>query len=211
MSNSSSHSPNALLLRKENDTTRIIIDLTEEPSSSEANDFRHRSSSSSMTDASTRSHQPKGFGLSSIEAGGRVGQQAKDSSVPDPQTSPWSGAIYRFLTYDSSISQVTPFESNSFFSMNECSRLDEVLSRLENPGKFAPYFEFMVRDGYDIVTGGGNIIVFKKRPTDERSPGEIGGTRCKHCSKELSIVLAGLMGEVPPFEEIFFSSSEEDF
>ncbi|KAJ5778288.1 hypothetical protein N7520_001534 [Penicillium odoratum] len=194
-SSSSSHSLNGLLLKKEHETTRIIIDLTDEPSCPDANDIRHRSSST--TNTSTRSHQPKDVELSSIEAGGR--------------TSPWSGAIYRFLTYDSSISQVTPFESNSFFGMDECSRLDKVLSRLENPAQFAPYFESMVCDGYDIVTGGGNIIVFKKRCTEERSPGESGATRCKHCSKELSIVLAGLMGEVPCFEEEFFSLSEENF
>ncbi|KAJ6084374.1 hypothetical protein N7486_011174 [Penicillium sp. IBT 16267x] len=87
-------------------------------------------------------------------------QQAKNSSVSETEDSP--AAVYRILTFDSATSQVTTAESDLFFGVNESCLLVDVLSRLQNPGKFVPYFEQMQRDGYEIATGGGNILVFRK-------------------------------------------------
>ncbi|KAL2012896.1 hypothetical protein VTN00DRAFT_421 [Thermoascus crustaceus] len=72
-------------------------------------------------------------------------------------------AIYRILAYDSSTLQVTSAETtSSVCSVEDPLTPSEVLSRLNNPAKFLPYFAGMQADGYEIVSGGGDIIVFKK-------------------------------------------------
>ncbi|KAJ6017967.1 hypothetical protein N7451_001346 [Penicillium sp. IBT 35674x] len=134
--------------------------LTEDLSSLQASDIRARYAS---LDAGIKSQScsSKDIELSGTED--RIGdyiQQATNTSTSEIQEPP--AAVYRILTYDSSISQVTTAESDLFFGVNESCPLVDVLSRLQNPGKFVPYFEQMQRDGYEIVTGGGDILVFRK-------------------------------------------------
>ncbi|KAJ5090537.1 hypothetical protein N7532_009221 [Penicillium argentinense] len=73
-----------------------------------------------------------------------------------------SSAPFRILAYDAAASKVATSEADSFFGANEVVPPHEIFSRLHNPAKFVPYFEQMQQDGYDIATGGGDIIVFKK-------------------------------------------------
>ncbi|KAJ5708185.1 hypothetical protein N7488_007986 [Penicillium malachiteum] len=86
----------------------------------------------------------------------------KNQKTSAPEAQQEVSPIYRILTYDSSISEITKAESDLFFGVNDTSPLVEVLSRLQNPAKFVPYFEKMQRDGYEIATGGGDILVFRK-------------------------------------------------
>ncbi|KAJ5309106.1 hypothetical protein PENANT_c020G08570 [Penicillium antarcticum] len=69
---------------------------------------------------------------------------------------------YHILAYDASTSQVTTAQASSFFGINETVQSSEILSRLHNPAKFVPSFEKMQQDGYEIATGGGDILVFRK-------------------------------------------------
>lgn len=70
---------------------------------------------------------------------------------------------YRVLAYDPSTMQVTRADTDSTFpSVNQTLLPTEVLPRLNNPSSFLPYFTEMQRDGYEIVSGGGDILVFKK-------------------------------------------------
>lgn len=134
--------------------------LTEDLSSLQASDIRARYASLD-TNINTQSILPKGVEFSGTEE--RIGDfipQAKSSSIPEAQESP--AAVYRILTYDTSASQVTTAESDLFFGVDESCPLVDVLSRLQNPGKFVPYFEQMQLDGYEIATGGGDILVFRK-------------------------------------------------
>lgn len=84
-----------------------------------------------------------------------------------------SPALYRILAYDSSTLQVTRADtSSSQQAANEARHPTEVLSRLNNVAKFLPYFAGMHHDGYEIVSGGGDILVFKKVREASQKPGE---------------------------------------
>ncbi|CAI7658423.1 unnamed protein product [Penicillium glandicola] len=82
------------------------------------------------------------------------GEQPKASQKPSPK--------FHILALDVSTSQVTAAQADSFFGVDEDSRPSEILSRLHNPAKFLPYFQKFQEDGYEIATGGGNILVFRK-------------------------------------------------
>ena len=69
---------------------------------------------------------------------------------------------FHILAFDTSTSQVLTAKADSFFGINEDTLPSEILSRLHHPAKFLPYFEKMQKDGYEIATGGGNILVFQK-------------------------------------------------
>ncbi|KAJ5659223.1 hypothetical protein N7507_005674 [Penicillium longicatenatum] len=134
--------------------------LSEDLSFLQASDIRARYASLDA-DVDAQSSLSKDVEFSGTED--RIGdhiQQATNSFIPEAQES--SAAVYRILTYDSSASEVTTAESDMFFGVQESCPLVDVLSRLQNPGKFVPYFEQMQRDGYEIVTGGGDILVFRK-------------------------------------------------
>ncbi|RMJ28695.1 conserved serine-threonine rich protein [Aspergillus sp. HF37] len=89
-----------------------------------------------------------------------------DQKPPNESTSP---AMYRVLAYDSSTLQVTRAETCSSHAANEVLHPMDVLSRLNNPAKFLPHFADMHHDGYEIVSGGGDILVFEKVRTGEGS------------------------------------------
>ena len=100
--------------------------------------------------------------------------QVPETEYPSVNQSTSSPAMYRILAYDSSTLQMTTSEtSSSQHTSNGTLPLTEVLSRLNNAAKFMPYFAKMHNDGYEIVSGGGDILVFKKvrevgeRPKDE--------------------------------------------
>lgn len=74
-----------------------------------------------------------------------------------------SPALYRILAYDSSTLQITRADtSSSKQASDETQHPTEVLSRLNNVAKFLPYFAEMHNDGYEVVSGGGDILMFKK-------------------------------------------------
>ncbi|KAJ5604949.1 hypothetical protein N7510_010103 [Penicillium lagena] len=73
-----------------------------------------------------------------------------------------AAATYRILSYDVTSKQVTASEADSFFGSGESRTPNQVLSRLHNPSKFTPYLEQLQRDGYEIATGGGDILVLRK-------------------------------------------------
>lgn len=112
---------------------------------------------------------------SSIEFDGpedRVGDFLK-SQIAAETNETCSSAAYRILAYDASISKVSTSEADSFFGTDETAPAHEILSRLHNPAKFIPYFAQMQKDGYEIATGGGDILVFRKNTdTASQSPSE---------------------------------------
>ncbi|OJJ46399.1 hypothetical protein ASPZODRAFT_16167 [Penicilliopsis zonata CBS 506.65] len=76
---------------------------------------------------------------------------------------PLTPTIYRILAYDSSTLRVTTAETtSSLYTPSEHLHPTEVLSRLNNAAKFLPHFAGMQRDGFEIVSGGGDILVFQK-------------------------------------------------
>jgi hypothetical protein len=89
-----------------------------------------------------------------------------DAESPDQQVP----GLYKILAYDSSTLQISMATTTSSLSASTSSTGDvesplhptEVLSRLNNPAKFLPYFQGLQDEGYEIVSGSGDILVFKK-------------------------------------------------
>jgi hypothetical protein len=103
------------------------------------------------------------FDASEDRVGDFVLQQQKlatenEKQIPSRHLSP----EFHILAYDASTSQVTTAQASSFFGINESVQSSEILFRLHNPAKFLPYFEKMQQNGYEIATGGGDILVFRK-------------------------------------------------
>lgn len=91
-----------------------------------------------------------------------VEDRVGDFLAANPKAASTESSPFRILAYDAAASKVASSEADSFFGANEPVAPQEVLSRLHNPAKFVPYFEQMQQDGYEIATGGGDIIVFRK-------------------------------------------------
>lgn len=100
------------------------------------------------------------FILESQNLATEKGEQLADSQIPSSK--------FHILALDTSTSQVSVAHAESFFGVDEDRRPSEILSRLHNPAKFLPYFEKMQEDGYEIATGGGNILVFRKTQSTSR-------------------------------------------
>ncbi|KGO71008.1 hypothetical protein PITC_065820 [Penicillium italicum] len=100
------------------------------------------------------------FILESQDLATEKGEQSATSQPPSPK--------FHILAFDTSTSRVSAAQADSFFGADEDSRPIEILSRLHNPSKFIPYFEKMQEDGYEIATGGGNILVFRKTKSTPR-------------------------------------------
>ena len=59
--------------------------------------------------------------------------------------------------------QVTTADTDSSLApSHKILHPSDVLPRLSNPAQFLPYFEEMRKEGYEIVSGGGDILVFKR-------------------------------------------------
>ncbi|KAL3436370.1 hypothetical protein BDV09DRAFT_184314 [Aspergillus tetrazonus] len=72
---------------------------------------------------------------------------------------------YRIFAYDPSSAKVTEAETiSSLQQPSEHLHPTEVLTRLANPAKFLPCLNQMHAKGYEIVSGGGDILVFRKAP-----------------------------------------------
>ncbi|CAK41875.1 serine-threonine rich protein [Aspergillus niger] len=83
--------------------------------------------------------------------------------IEQPLADSPSTETYRVLAYDPSTLQVNEAEtSSSFHASDETIHPAEILGRLNAPAKFLPHFARMRTDGYEIVSGGGDILVFRK-------------------------------------------------
>ncbi|KAL4759723.1 uncharacterized protein BDW70DRAFT_139379 [Aspergillus foveolatus] len=86
----------------------------------------------------------------------------------EPSTATTQSSVtetYRIFAYDPSSAKVT--EAETISSLQQPSELlhpTEVLTRLANPAKFLPCLNQMNAKGYEIVSGGGDILVFRKAP-----------------------------------------------
>jgi hypothetical protein len=101
----------------------------------------------------------------STETPGVASEQPLSASTePFPSSTPM---LYKVLAYDSSTLQMNIAETTSSMpaagdSESQLLHPTEVLSRLNNVAKFLPYFTDMEKQGYEIVSGSGDVLVFKK-------------------------------------------------
>ncbi|KAJ5473719.1 hypothetical protein N7475_003285 [Penicillium sp. IBT 31633x] len=108
--------------------------------------------------------RPLDFDASEDRVGDAIFHQQNLASEHELQSSisKESTPQFHILAFDTSTSQVSAVQADLFFGADENLPPSQVLSRLHNPSKFIPYFEKMQLDGYEIATGGGNILVFRK-------------------------------------------------
>jgi len=80
--------------------------------------------------------------------------------------------VYRILAYDTSTQDITTATTtSSSTSPNETPvSPSEAISRLTNPAKFLPHFPGLQASGYEVVSGSGDVLVFKKvRDAEEQT------------------------------------------
>ncbi|CZR66709.1 uncharacterized protein PAC_16610 [Phialocephala subalpina] len=72
-------------------------------------------------------------------------------------------AVYKILAYDPTMQSISTAETTSIVSDASGPLTPaEVLLRLSNPAKFFPHFAPLQRQGYEIVSGSGDVLVFRK-------------------------------------------------
>ncbi|OKL62065.1 hypothetical protein UA08_02748 [Talaromyces atroroseus] len=70
---------------------------------------------------------------------------------------------FRVLAYDPASSEIVFAETTSSMHASERIRHPaEVLLHLNNPAKFLPHLVKMKAEGYEVVSGGGDILIFRK-------------------------------------------------
>ncbi|KAI1386606.1 uncharacterized protein F4822DRAFT_321635 [Hypoxylon trugodes] len=89
--------------------------------------------------------------LSSLEPDSKT----ESSHIPEP-------TVYRILAYDPTMQKINTAETTSVVP-DQASPLSpaEVLLRLSNPTKFFPHFAPLQAEGFEIVSGGGDVLVFR--------------------------------------------------
>ncbi|KAI9152150.1 hypothetical protein HJFPF1_09375 [Paramyrothecium foliicola] len=87
----------------------------------------------------------------------------KEMSNEAGEQSAESPMSYRILAYDSASQSVAVAEtSSSVVDLSSPATPADVLSRLSNPSKFLPHFRSLEMQGYEIFSGSGDVLVFRK-------------------------------------------------
>ncbi|RHZ60565.1 uncharacterized protein CDV56_101905 [Aspergillus thermomutatus] len=118
-------------------------------------------SQSSMTASTSIPRVQEGYHNVRVDPDHEAEEQYNQDQVSS--NDPWATATYRVLVYDPSTLRIMEAETSS--SLQPTDKLlspAEVLSRLSHPAKFVPYLAKMHNDGYEIVSGGEDIIVFRQ-------------------------------------------------
>ncbi|KAK2785514.1 hypothetical protein FQN52_008426 [Onygenales sp. PD_12] len=90
---------------------------------------------------------------------------------PSSHNQPPTPTRYRVLAYDSLTMEVKDAGVSSAHS-DDISQLHpaDALSRLKNPSPFLGFFPLLEAQGYELVSGGGDILIFKKVREDTSAP-----------------------------------------
>ncbi|RFU77031.1 hypothetical protein TARUN_5210 [Trichoderma arundinaceum] len=111
------------------------------------------------------SNDPKGLETSySEECGGETrAAVAKHYESAAATTVTDEPATFKILAYDTSTESVSVAETTSDdHDVSTPPKLTDVLLRLSHPSKFLPYFKPLQEHGYDILSGGGDVLIFRK-------------------------------------------------
>jgi hypothetical protein len=83
-------------------------------------------------------------------------------------------AMYKILAYDTSTESVSVAETTSDeHDVSTPSKLTDVLLQLSHPSKFLPYFKPLQEHGYDILSGGGDVLIFRKNRPASPNPSDL--------------------------------------
>jgi hypothetical protein len=76
---------------------------------------------------------------------------------------PAEPALYKILVYDPTMQCIETAETTSAVPDNTAPLTPaEVLLRISNPAKFFPHFAPLQAQGFEIVSGGGDVLIFRK-------------------------------------------------
>lgn len=97
----------------------------------------------------------------------QTGPAAVDSSSalkePPKAASPPEPTLYKILAYDPILQTIKMAETTSAVTDSSSALTPaEVLLRLSNPAKFFPHFQPLQSEGYEIASGSGDVLVFRK-------------------------------------------------
>ncbi|KAF9874761.1 hypothetical protein CkaCkLH20_07898 [Colletotrichum karsti] len=144
-----------------------------EPAMNRASAFKPRESGQGSLDQ--YSTEPQGLELSyTEETGGKqtwpayvrsygtVSEMEANTTAAKPDLS--EPVLYKILAYDPTMQSITSAETTSVVPNSAATPLSpaDVLPRLSNPTKFFPYFSPLQKEGYEIVSGSGDVLVFRK-------------------------------------------------
>jgi hypothetical protein len=87
-----------------------------------------------------------------------------DKMVPSPEALAEKSTHYKVLAYDPSTQSVSvaPIFTSLKGKTSFLPSPADVMPRLSNPAKFFPYFAQLLTEGYQIASGSGNVLVFRK-------------------------------------------------
>lgn len=98
-----------------------------------------------------------------LEIDGLPPSESTDTAKDRKATQPEELTVYKILAYDPTTQTISVAETSSVVS-DAASPLSptEVLLGLSNPTKFLPHFAPLQAEGFEIVSGGGNVLVFRQ-------------------------------------------------
>ncbi|KAK7420502.1 hypothetical protein QQX98_002700 [Neonectria punicea] len=118
------------------------------------------------------SHEPQGLETSfADECGGKTTLPTLEKHYKAKSPTSDLPASYKILAYDAASQTISVAEAKTtIHEADPASTLSDVLLRLSNPSKFLPHFETLQAQGYEVVSGSGDVLIFRKvREASENS------------------------------------------
>lgn len=85
------------------------------------------------------------------------------ASQPTTSTSPSEPMLYKVLVYDPTMQNIDMAETTSIVPDSSAPLTPaEVLLRISHPAKFFPHFAPLQAQGFEIVSGSGDVLIFRK-------------------------------------------------
>lgn len=112
-------------------------------------------------------YRTAGPGELSNEHPGEAAEGLGNSNENGSALSGTSTTLYKVLVYDSTAQTISIAETSSLVGdFTSALSPAAALSRLSHPTKFLPHFASLEADGFEIVSGSGDVLVFRKaRPS----------------------------------------------
>ncbi|KAI8224788.1 hypothetical protein K4K55_009404 [Colletotrichum sp. SAR 10_96] len=110
----------------------------------------------------------RSYGTTSAAAADAAASESVSTSAKEELREP---VVYKILAYDPTMQTINTAETTSVVPDSATPLTPaEVLLRLSNPTKFFPYFSPLQKEGYEIVSGSGDVLVFRKVREAEVTP-----------------------------------------
>ncbi|KAG6021212.1 hypothetical protein E4U40_005452 [Claviceps sp. LM458 group G5] len=110
-----------------------------------------------------------------------------DQNRSEAETLEAQPVSYKVLAYDPSTQSISIAETSSGVSDTSTPASPaDILPHVSNPSKFFPYFSQLQAEGYEIASGGGDVLVFRKV-----RPGTAASESVHHASVQQQWVHAG--------------------